>query len=68
MNNEAQITLLYEDMTDVELKKLLVKTIREREGLHYLVGWLEFVYMDPCLPKQERNIAIRKLKRYEESK
>ena len=68
MNNEAQLTLLYEDMTDVELKKLLVKTIRERESLHYLVGWLEASYTYFCLPKQERNIAIRKLKRYEESK
>jgi len=58
----------YEDMTDVELKKLLVKTIRERESLHYLLGWLEEAYTHYCLPEYERSIAIKELKRYEESK
>lgn len=54
----------YDNMTDYELKKLLIKTMKEHEGIHYVLGWLEMSYCFPLPIKTERDLAIIKLKAY----
>lgn len=51
-------------MTDYELKKLLIKTMKEHESIHYVLGWLEMSYCSPFPLKTERDLAIIKLKAY----
>lgn len=58
----------YDSMTDVELKKLLIQTMRERESIHYVLGWLEMSYVLSAYHAGERAIAIRQLREYEETK
>lgn len=54
----------YDNMTDYELKKLLIKTMKEHESIHYVLGWLEMSYYNPCPDEFERDVAIIKLKAY----
>ena len=58
----------YDSMTDVELKKLLIKTMRERESIHYVLGWLEMSYVLAAYLDVERAVAIKQLRVYEETK
>jgi hypothetical protein len=54
----------YDNMSDYELKKLLIKTMKEHESIHYVLGWLEMSYCSPFPIKTERELAIIKLKAY----
>ena len=54
----------YDNMSDYELKKMLIKTMKERESIHYVLGWLEMSYCSPTLPEIERDVAIKQLKAY----
>lgn len=57
-----------ETMTTAELKKKLIEVIRERESIHYLLGWLEQSYIMPVSEDIDRAVAINELKRYEATK
>ena len=57
----------YGSMSDVEIKKLLVEKMKEREGVHYALGWLMEGYFYPQSATTERDVAICQLKKYEES-
>ena len=39
--------MTYEDMTTVDLKKKVVEVLKEKESVHYTVGWLEFSWLYP---------------------
>jgi hypothetical protein len=56
----------YDDMTDGQIKKLLIDTMVERESLNYAFGWLRSSYCYPCDEGTERATAINKLKSYME--
>lgn len=54
----------YDKLSDYELKKLLIKTMKEHESIHYVLGWLEMSYCCPTTPDTERDVAIKQLKAY----
>jgi hypothetical protein len=54
----------YETMTDAALKSLLIDTMKERESLHFVIGWLRSSYCIPGPADIERVVAIKKLKEY----
>lgn len=54
----------YESMTDAALKSLLIDTMKERESLHFVIGWLRESYCNPGPADIERVVAIKKLKEY----
>ena len=54
----------YESMTDTEIKKLLLDTMRERENFHYILGWLRYSYCHRNSPDIERAVAIKQLQEY----
>lgn len=54
----------YDSMTDVELKKLLIQTMRERESIHYVLGWLEMSYVLAACHAGERAVTIKQLEAY----
>ena len=54
----------YANMTDAAIKSLLIDVMKERESLHYVIGWLRSTYCNPGLPEIERAVAIKQLKAY----
>jgi hypothetical protein len=54
----------YESMTDAALKNLLIDTMKERESLHFVIGWLRQSYCSPTHADIERVVAIKKLQEY----
>lgn len=54
----------YANMTDAAIKSLLIDTMKERESLHYVIGWLRSTYCNPSLPDIERAVAIKQLEAY----
>jgi hypothetical protein len=54
----------YDDMTDAAIKNLLIDTMKERESLHYVIGWLRQSYCSPGPADIERVVAIKKLQEY----
>lgn len=54
----------YETMTDAALKSLLIDTMKERESLHYVIGWLRQSYCSPTHEDIERAVAIKQLESY----
>lgn len=58
----------YDSMSDAAIKSLLIDTMKERESLHYVIGWLRSTYCNPSLPDIERAVAIKQLREYEETK
>jgi hypothetical protein len=55
----------YSNMTDFEVKKLLIQKMREHESIHYVLGWLERSYCLSSDAEIKRAVAIRELNRYE---
>jgi hypothetical protein len=51
-------------MTDAALKNLLIDTMKERESLHFVIGWLRQSYCSPTHADIERAVAIKKLQEY----
>ncbi len=54
----------YDDMTDAAIKNLLIDTMKERESLHFVIGWLRQSYCSPTHADIERAVAIKKLQEY----
>ena len=54
----------YDDMTDAAIKNLLIDTMKERESLHFVIGWLRSSYCNPTDADTERAVAIKQLKQY----
>ena len=54
----------YESMTDAAIKSLLIDTMKERESLHFVIGWLRESYCNPTHADIERAVAIKKLQEY----
>jgi len=54
----------YESMTDAAIKNLLIDTMKERESLHFVIGWLRQSYCSPTHADIERVVAIKKLQEY----
>ena len=54
----------YDNMSTAAIKSLLIDVMKEREGLHYTIGWLRSTYCNPGLPDIERAVAIKQLKSY----
>lgn len=54
----------YDDMTDAAIKNLLIDTMKERESLHFVIGWLRSSYCSPAHADIERVVAIKKLQEY----
>lgn len=51
-------------MTLKEAKKLLIKTLREKESLHYTLGWLEQAYYQTSDDEIEAAVVTRQLAEY----
>lgn len=51
-------------MTLTEAKKLLIKTLREKESLHYTLGWLEQSYYQTSDDEIEAAVVTRQLAEY----
>ena len=47
-----------------EAKKLMVETMRERESIHYVLGWLSNSYYIPQDDNIEANVVVKTLKGY----
>lgn len=54
----------YDNMSTAAIKSLLIDTMKERETLHYVIGWLRSSYCNPGLPDIERAVAIKQLESY----
>lgn len=54
----------YQNMSTKEIKTLLVKEMRERESVHYVIGWLMQSYISPSDEDTERDVAIKQLREY----
>jgi hypothetical protein len=54
----------YDNMTDAAIKSLLIDTMKERESLHFVIGWLRSSYCSPGPAEIERAVAIKKLQEY----
>lgn len=55
----------YENMKDAAIKNLLIDVMKEREGLHYTLGWLRHGYCHPSTPEIDRAVAIKQLKGFQ---
>lgn len=64
MDKEAQLTLLYDNMSTAAIKSLLIDVMKERESLHYVIGWLRQSYCSPTHEDIERAVAIKQLESY----
>lgn len=51
-------------MTLTEAKKLMIETMRERKGIHYVLGWLSNSYYSPQDDNIEANVVVKTLKGY----
>lgn len=56
----------YDSMSTAAIKSLLIDVMKERETLHYVIGWLRSSYCSPTHEDIERAVAIKQLKAYEE--
>ncbi len=54
-----------EEVTTTEIKKKLIEVMKERESIHYMLGWLQSAYVNCYDEEIERAVAIKELKRYE---
>ena len=54
----------YNSMSTTAIKNLLIDVMKERESLHYVIGWLRSGYCSPTHEDIERAVAIKQLKAY----
>jgi len=54
----------YDSMSTAAIKSLLIDTMKERESLHYVIGWLRSGYCTPADEDIERAVAIKQLESY----
>lgn len=47
-----------------EAKDLLIKTLREKESVHYLLGWLTNSYLAPQDDDTEKCVVTQTLAKY----
>lgn len=51
-------------MTLTEAKKLLIETFKEKESLHYALGWLTNSYLTPQDDDTEKYVVTQTLAKY----
>lgn len=51
-------------MTLTEAKKLLIETMREKESVHYVLGWLQHSYYYKHDDEIEMAVVLKQLKEY----
>lgn len=51
-------------MTLYEAKKLLIETLKEKESLHYTLGWLTNSYLAPQDDDTEKYVVTQTLAKY----
>ena len=54
----------YSSLSDTKVKKLLMMKMQEFESVHYMLGWLEFSYLNTLDAATERSIAIKEIIKY----
>ena len=54
----------YDSMSTTAIKNLLIDVMKERESLHYVIGWLRESYCSPTHEDIERAVAIKQLEEY----
>ena len=47
-----------------EAKDLLIKTLREKESIHYVLGWLTNSYLAPQDDDTEKFVVTKQLAKY----
>lgn len=47
-----------------EAKELLIKTMRERESVNYVLGWLTNSYLVPQCDETEEYVVVKTLANY----
>lgn len=47
-----------------EAKELLIKTLREKESIHYVLGWLTNSYLAPQDDDTEKFVVTKQLAKY----
>lgn len=62
--SRLDIDMDYSSVSDYKIKKLLMMKMQEFESIHYIAGWLEMCYLNPCDAASERSMAIRELIKY----